>query len=75
VTVRITRLPPGTALGAGDLHTWAKRRLAGRGGVPKTRAERKVAAARSEAQDATAQWLAAAERKARRPQAKLKVPK
>lgn len=64
--VKITRLPPGVALGAGDLHAWAKRRLAGRGGVPLTRAERKIAAKRSEAQDGTARWLAAAERRQRK---------
>jgi hypothetical protein len=65
VTIRITKLPPGEALGARDLQNWAHRRLAGRSGVRLTRKEKKVAAARSEAQDATARWLAEAERKAR----------
>jgi hypothetical protein len=32
--VKITKCPPGKALGAGDLHTWASRRLSGRSGVP-----------------------------------------
>jgi hypothetical protein len=63
--VKITRLPPGVALGADDLQRWAHRRLAGRSGMRLTRKERKVAAARSEDGDATAKWLAAAERKAR----------
>jgi hypothetical protein len=31
---RITKLPPGVAPGAGDLHRWASRRLAGWSGTP-----------------------------------------
>jgi len=65
MTIKITKLPPGEALGARDLQNWAMQRLRGRSGIPKTRREKKVAKARSEDEDATAKWLAAAERKAR----------
>lgn len=66
MTVRITKCPPGKALGADDLQRWAHQRLRGRSGVPLTRKEKKLAAARSEAEDATARWLAQAEHQARR---------
>jgi hypothetical protein len=64
--VKITKLPPGEAIGARVLQDWAHRRLAGRSGMRMSRKERKVAAKRTEAEDATARWLAQAERKARR---------
>lgn len=32
--IKITRYRPGRAIGAGDLHAWASRRLAGKSGVP-----------------------------------------
>jgi hypothetical protein len=66
MTIKITKLPPGKAIGADDLQRWAHQRLRGRSGVPLSKRERKIAAARSEDEDATAKWLAAAERKARR---------
>jgi hypothetical protein len=31
--VKVTKLPPGRALGAGDLHYWSSNRLAGRAGT------------------------------------------
>jgi hypothetical protein len=40
--VKITKLPPGEAIGARDLRTWASRRAAGRAGVPTTKTERAV---------------------------------
>jgi hypothetical protein len=59
--VKVTRLPPGKAIGCDDLQRWGKQRLLGRSGVPKSKAERKLA----EREDPTAYWLAQAERKAR----------
>lgn len=65
MTIKITKLPPGEAMGARDLQNWAHRRLAGRSGMRMTRKEKKVAKARSDDEDSTARWLAEAERKAR----------
>lgn len=39
--VTVTKLPPGKAIGAGDLHRWGMRRLQGKGGMPETKQERK----------------------------------
>jgi hypothetical protein len=55
--VEVKKLPPGVALGAGDLHRWSKQRLLGRSGVPKTKSERKLAKAREEARDPASRWL------------------
>jgi hypothetical protein len=63
--VKITRCPPGEAMGARDLQRWAHQRLRGRSGVPLTRKQKKVAAARGEDEDATAKWLREAERRER----------
>jgi hypothetical protein len=55
--IKIKKLPAGKAEGADDLANWAHRRLAGRSGMRLTRKERKVAAARTDAEDATAHRL------------------
>jgi hypothetical protein len=39
--VKITKCPPGKALGADDLTTWAQRRATGKVGVPTPRKEEK----------------------------------
>jgi len=39
--MKITKLPPGEAVGARDLQTWSSRRAAGRAGVPLTKKERR----------------------------------
>jgi hypothetical protein len=62
--VKITKLPPGRALGAGDLHEWAQRRNAGRSGVYVGKTEREQQARRLE--DAADRWLRRAERRERR---------
>ncbi len=40
-TPKITKLPPGKALGADDLHEWASRRAVGQAGVYVSQDERK----------------------------------
>jgi hypothetical protein len=72
MTVRITKCPPGVALGAGDLHRWASRRLGGKGGMPMTKLERQAAEKRKP-KDRADRWLEAVER--RYPQPKLKPTK
>jgi len=61
--VKITKLPPGKALGADDLRRWAHQRLRGRSGVPMTKREKKLAGKHDEPKDAAARWLAEAERR------------
>lgn len=39
--VKVTVLPPGRAVGAGDLQAWALRRSAGEWGVPETKKEKR----------------------------------
>jgi len=61
--IKITKLPPGRALGAGDLHEWAANRHAGWSGV------------RGQSDDALRDWArepSQAERKRARKQRKLK---
>ena len=68
MTVKITRCPPGRAYGCDDLHRWASRRIAGRSGVPLSKAERKLGKRETfdECMDAaTDRWVEQAERRQR----------
>jgi hypothetical protein len=38
--VKVTKLPPGEALGARDLQVWGHRRTVGKAGLPPTREQR-----------------------------------
>jgi hypothetical protein len=60
---KITRLPPGEALGARDLEHWASRRLAGRAGMPMSKMKRELAAQKRERDDPVAFWLKRKERR------------
>ena len=64
VGIQIKRLPPGAALGAGDLHEWAQRRNAGRASVFVSKEERARRAKRGE--DRADHWLRGAARRKRR---------
>jgi hypothetical protein len=66
MSIKITKCPPGEALGARDLQRWAAQRLKGGSGVPLSKRERKLAKKRAEDEDATARWLRQAEARARR---------
>jgi hypothetical protein len=61
--VQVTKLPPGVALGAGDLHEWAQRRNAGRASVYVSKEERERRDKRRE--DRADRWLRAAARRKR----------
>jgi hypothetical protein len=57
--VRITKCPPGTALGARDLHRWSLNRARGRSGVSTPKRERKLLKQHSKPKlDAADRWLA-----------------
>jgi hypothetical protein len=61
--MKITKLPPGEAVGARDLQTWASQRSAGRAGVPVGEKERKALAWKR--RDRAQRWLDWIERKRR----------
>jgi len=63
--VKITKLPPGEALGARDMQHWAERRMKGQSGVPPTRQELKRLG-KTRKLDAADRWLREQERKGRR---------
>jgi hypothetical protein len=64
--IKVTKCPPGEALGARDLQRWAQRRAAGWSGVRSGQKER-IAAAKFERPnlDAADRWLARATRNGR----------
>jgi hypothetical protein len=61
--VKVTKCPPGRALGCDDLQQWASNRSAGRSGVRSSREDRKKLAERRDDAD---RWLAQYDRKGRR---------
>ncbi len=47
--VKVTKCPPGEAIGARDLQKWGRRRAAGKGGAGRTKKDRSAPGGASEA--------------------------